>query len=149
MTDRFFEDFTEGEEFVSAAVTITESEIVQFRAAFDGRLSDACRGAGNGEDAGGGLRVSLPHLLAMSFRLFYDTGAIGAAGRASPGMDEIRYRKPVGAGDRVHVVARVLQLRPSASKPDRGTARIAFAMLDQDGKEVLTFTALQLLSRRP
>jgi len=144
MEPRYFEDFHAGDEFASSRFSFTASEIIQFRRVYGGPL-----GSDTGEDLDPTrLRVDLVHLLAASFRLFYETGAIIPSGRGSPGMKEVRYLKPVYSGDAIRVVAKVRDVRGSSSRPDRGTAEIEFSTLNQDEEPVLSFLALQLLGRR-
>jgi acyl dehydratase len=66
----------------------------------------------------------------------------------SPGFDELRWLKPVRAGDRLHVEAEVIGIAPSRCKPDRGIIRIAYRYLDQHGEPVLTCAMMHLLRRR-
>jgi acyl dehydratase len=144
MEPRYFEDFRVGDEFTSSRFTFTESDVIQFRRVYGGPL-----GSDTAEDLEPArLRVDMVQLLAISFRLFYETGAINPSGQGSPGMQEVRYLKPVYSGDTIRVVARVRQVRESASRPDRGTAEIEFSTLNQNEEPVLSFVALQLLGRR-
>ena len=67
----------------------------------------------------------------------------------SPGLDELRWLKPVRPGDTLHVKAKVLQTRRSTSKPDRGVVRMAYTTVNQHGEAVMTLTGNQLLRVRP
>lgn len=69
--------------------------------------------------------------------------------RVSPGLDEIRWKAPVHPGDTLHVVAEVLETRPSTSKPDRGNVRMLFMTVNQPGEAVMTLIGNQLCRRRP
>ncbi len=141
---RYFEDFKIGEEFVSAQFTFTPTDVIGFRRLYGGPL-----GSATAEDLDSSrLSVDLAQLLPTSFRLFYDTGATVPCGRGSPGMNEVRYLNQVYSGDTIRVIAKVRELRPSSSSPQRGTAEIAFSVLNQRGETVLSFLVLQLLGRR-
>ena len=74
---------------------------------------------------------------------------LSACSLGSPGLDEIRWKAPVRPGDTLRVVAEVLEVRPSSSKPDRGIVRILFTTLNQRGEAVSTFIGNQLCRRRP
>jgi acyl dehydratase len=55
----------------------------------------------------------------------------------------------VRPGDTLRATVRVLDRRPSASKPDRGIVRLGWTTLNQRGEPVLTMTSVQLVRRRP
>ena len=142
---RYFEDFKVGEEVISSHFTFTPTDVIGFRRLYGGPL-----GSTTVDDLDPSrLSVDLMQLLPTSFRLFYDTGAIAACGRGSPGMNEVRYLNQVYSGDTIRVVAQVRELRPSSSSPERGGAQIAFSVLNQRDEVVLSFLVLQMLGRRP
>jgi len=141
---RYFEDFKVGEEFTSSPFTFTPTDVISFRRLYGGPL-----GSATVDDLDQSrLSVDLMQLLPTSFRLFYDTGATVPSGRGSPGLNEIRYSHPVYSGDTIRVVAKVREVRPSSSSPDRGTAEIALTVLNQTGEVVLSYLILQLIGRR-
>ena len=71
------------------------------------------------------------------------------AGLGSPGIDELRWLKPVYPGDTLHVSATIVDVRPSRSKPEIGSFRSDTIVTNQDGVKVLTFTSIVLMRRRP
>ena len=64
-----------------------------------------------------------------------------------PGMDELKWLLPVRPGDSLRTEVEVLELRPSATKPDRGIARLRYRGYNQRGEEVIRFTVNHLLRR--
>jgi len=144
----YFEDFRVGRTFESASVTVTEADIVAFARRFDTQPfhldAEAAR-----QSPYGGLIASGIHTIALTFKLFLDTGALAAASLGSPGLDEIRWLRPVRPGDTLRAVVEVLAARPSSSKPDRGIATFRYQTLDQRGETVMTMVGHQLLRRRP
>ncbi len=64
-------------------------------------------------------------------------------------MDDLRWLQPVRPGDTLYSHARVIEARPSASKPDRGIVRAAFRVLNQHDADVLTFSTTVFVKRRP
>jgi acyl dehydratase len=143
----YFEDFKVGDELTSPGVTVTEAQIIDFALRFDPQpfhLDVTAASAG----IFGGLIASGFHTLALTFRLFWQTGALGAASLGSPGLDELRWLRPVRPGDTLHVVAKVLETKRSTSKPDRGVVRIAYTTLNQNGEAVMTVVGNQLLKVR-
>ena len=144
----YLEDFKAGDEFRSPGITLTEAQIIDFALTFDPQPFhvDATAAA-----AGpfGGLIASGFHTAALSFRLFWQTGVLGDASLGSPGFDQLRWLKPVRPGDTLRVVARVVEVKRSSSKPDRGAVTVAYTTLNQHGEPVMTLVAIQLVKARP
>ncbi len=61
----------------------------------------------------------------------------------------MRWLLPVRPGDTLRTVAEVVETRPSSSKPDRGTCRVKYTILNQRDEPVMTMTAVQIFARRP
>jgi acyl dehydratase len=145
---RYFEDFHPGDRFESAPLTISEALIVEFGRFYDSQVfhvdPEAARATVYGGLIGSGLQT-----IALTFKLFLETGVLGACSLGSPGLDEIRWKIPVRPGDTLRVVAEVLEARASTSKPDRGVVRIFYTTLNQRGDTVMTLIGNQLLRRRP
>jgi acyl dehydratase len=97
----------------------------------------------------GGLIASGWHTACVFMRLFVE-GLLGrAAALGSPGIDELRWLRPVRPGDTLEGRLEVLEVRPSRSKPDRGMVRLRSVLVNQDQEEVLTFIGNVLFRRRP
>jgi acyl dehydratase len=146
--DLYFEDFTPGREFRTEGITLTEGQIVDFALAFDPQAFHRDAEAAK-ETIFGGLIASGFQTMALTFRLFVETRALVAGSLGSPGVDEVRWLRPVRPGDTLRVTVQVLEQRPSRSKPDRGIARLHWTTLNQRAEPVLTMTTLQLVKRRP
>ena len=147
MTDRYFEDFSVGDRFESRGVTLTESMIVDFALRHDPQPFHIDIEAAK-SSIYGGLIASGFQTLALGFRMVLETGIFRAASMGSPGFDELRWLRPVRPGDTLHTEFEVLEKKPSTSKPDRGIARIRYRIKNQNGEDVITFTAMQLLRRK-
>jgi acyl dehydratase len=148
MDDRYFEDFSVGERFVSGFLTVTETEISQFRATYDGQLGDSDEAGVLDHHDERRVAASLAYVLAVSFRLFQDTGAIRVCGRGSPGVDQVRYHKPLRAGDSIQAVGEVTATRPSKSKPARGLVDLNLEVRDRREEKVLTYSCKLILAKR-
>lgn len=144
----YFEDFTPGREFRTDGATITEAQILDFALAFDPQPFHLDVEAAK-QSIFGGLIASGFHTMALTFRLFAQTRALAAGSLGSPGVDELRWLRPVRPGDTLRAVVRVAEQRPSTSKPDRGIVRLQWTTLNQAGEPVLTMTSMQLVRRRP
>lgn len=144
----YFEDFAPGDELQTPGVTVTEGQIIDFALQFDPQPFHLDTEAAKGT-VFGGLIASGFHTAALTFRLFLQTNALGACSLGSPGIDELRWLRPVRPGDTLRAVVQVLEVKPSTSKPDRGVITVKYTTLNQRGEPVLTMTSKQLLRRRP
>jgi acyl dehydratase len=148
VSDRYFEDFAVGDRFVSGGVTVSESMILDFALRYDPQpfhLDVEMAKASNY----GGLIASGFQTMALGFRAFLDLGVFRACGMGSPGLDELRWPRPVRPGDTLHSELTITESRPSRSKPDRGMLMTSIRVLNQRGEEVMTFKGMQLTRRRP
>ena len=144
----YLDDFKVGDEFASPGMTITDTQIIEFALKFDPQPFHVDVTAATAGPFGG-LIASGFHTAALSFRLFWQTGVLGDASLGSPGFDELRWLKPVRPGDTLRVVAKVLEVRRSSSKPDRGAVKMAYTTSNQHGDAVMTLVAIQLVKARP
>ena len=148
MADRYFDDFEVGERFVSRGVTLSEAQILDFALRYDPQPFHLDSRAA-AQSPYGGLIASGFQTLALGFRMFFQENVITAASLGSPGMDELRWLAPVRPGDTLHTEVQVKDKRPSKSKPDRGTLRMAYTIKNQENQPVMTFVCTHILSRRP
>jgi acyl dehydratase len=147
MREMFFEDFKPGDRFVSPGVTVTEGMIIDFALAYDPQpfhLDSRAAAASHF----GGLIASGIQTLALGFRVFLQLGLFRACGMGSPGLDELRWLRPVRPGDTLRSEVEVVEARPSRSKPDRGMLVMAFTIRNQRDEDVLTMRTMQLTRRR-
>ena len=148
MSDLYFDDFKLGDRFVSPGVTITEGMILDFAMAYDPQPFHIDVEAAKASPFGG-LIASGFQTLALGFRMFLMTGVFRACSVGSPGLDELRWPRPVRPGDTIHSELEVVELRPSRSKPDRGMLISRMHVLNQNGEEVASVKGMHLLLRRP
>lgn len=147
MPTRYFEDFRPGETFELGSVEVSEAAIVEFAGRYDPQFFhvDAERAKGS---IYGGLIASGWHTAALCMRLLVD-GVFGdSSALGSPGVDELRWFRPVRPGDALTGRFTVLECVPSRSKPDRGVVRFRAELGNQDGETVLRFDALAMMGRR-
>jgi acyl dehydratase len=144
---RYLDDFAVGEKFTTGEAEISEAMILAFARDYDPQPFHLDPAAAQ-ESIYGSLIASGFQTLALGFRLIWDTGIYAGSSMGSPGFDELRWLKPVRAGDRLHVEAEVIGITPSRSKPDRGIIRVAYRYLDQRGEPVLTVAMMHILRRR-
>ncbi len=142
----YFDDFESGQQFHSKGVTITESQILDFALVYDPQPFHLDKRAAE-EGPFNGLIASGFQTLSLAFRLFYQANVINACSMGSPGFDELRWVRPVRPEDTLRVTATVKEMRPSKSKPDRGTLLMDYEVFNQIGEVVMTFTAIHILAR--
>jgi acyl dehydratase len=146
--DLYFDDFQPGDRFESASFTVPEALIIEFARVYDTQVFHVDPEAAK-RTVYGGLIASGLQTIAITFKLFVETGTLAACSLGSPGLDEVRWKRPVRPGDTLRVAVEVLETRPSASKPDRGIVRLLYTTVNQDGEAVLTMIGNQLCRRRP
>jgi acyl dehydratase len=147
MTTSYFEDFKPGDQFISPGVTVTESMIIDFALTYDPQRFhiDSMAAA---TSHFGGLVASGIQTLALGFRVFLQLGLFNACGLGSPGLDELRWLRPVRPGDTLRSNVEIVEARPSRSKPDRGILVMTFRIQNQREEDVLTMRTIQLVLRR-
>lgn len=145
--DYYLDELKIGDRFESGGYTFTESSIVDYAFAYDPQPfhidADAARKSNYGALIASGF-----HTLSVAFRLMYQTGFVKGASMGGPGMDELRWLKPVFAGDTIRSVGEVKDIVPSKSKPDRGILKFHLTALNQRDEPVMTTTFIILLKRK-
>jgi acyl dehydratase len=144
----YFEDAVVGQRRQFGSYTIAEDEILRFAREFDPQPFHVDKALAE-KSVYGGLIASGWHTCAIAMRAICDGFLSGAAAMGSPGVDEIRWRAPVRAGDRLTCYGTVLEARPSRSKPDRGVIVTQTEMVNQRGEIVMTMRGMTLMRRRP
>lgn len=148
MEKRYLEDFFPGQEIELGSRVVDRDEIVEFATKYDPQPFHVDEEAAK-HSIFGGLVASGWHTIAMVMRLLVDTVASKSVSLGSPGIDEIRFLKPVRPGDTISARLIVLDVVPSRSKPDRGHMRSRWEVFNQRGEKVLTMIGLGIYARRP
>jgi len=97
----------------------------------------------------GGLVASGWMTCSMVMKMMCDAYLLESASLGSPGVDNVRWLKPVRPGDTISVVRKTLEARKSASKPDRGIIRSLWEVTNQHGELVMTMEGLGMFRCRP
>jgi acyl dehydratase len=145
---RYLEDFVPGAVYDAGSVRLTEAEIIEFATRYDPQPfhvdADAARAS-----TFGGLIASGWHTVAVTMRLLVDHVFGDSAGMGSPGVDELRWLRPVRPGDALSARVIVVETRPSRSKPDRGLLRFRVEVDNQDGELAMSMVGTAFIGRRP
>jgi acyl dehydratase len=143
------EDLAIGEPYVFGRKAVTAEEIIAFGRAFDPQPMHTDPEAAKATPVGG-LCASGWHTCAMMMRLLVD-GLLGrTASLGSPGVDEVRWKRPIRPGDVLSARYTVQEKRVLASRPDVGIAKVLVEAVDADGEVPATWLTNQLTRvRRP
>lgn len=144
---RYYEDFPAGMKVLLGSVTVGEDEITGFARKWDPQSFHTDAEAASASIFGG-LVASGIHTLALYMRLFVDGLLVDASSLGSPGIDELRWPKPLRAGDRLTATYSVLSARPSRSRSDWGVVEGMAEGHNQHGDLVLGFKVVNLFGRR-
>jgi acyl dehydratase len=146
---RYFEDLEVGSETYFGSYTVTREEVLEFARKYDPQpfhLSDEAAA----KTYFGRLAASGWHTCAMTMAVIVrHMDETPQAGLGSPGVDELRWLRPVYPGDTLHVRGKVVEKTPSRSKPEIGSFRTETTVSNQDDVPVLRFTSIVLIRRRP
>ena len=144
----YFEDLEVGKETYFGNYEVTRDEVLDFARKYDPQpfhLSDEAAA----KTYFGRLAASGWHTCAMTMSVIVrHFGQEPQAGLGSPGVDELRWLRPVYPGDTLHVRGKIVEKTPSRSKPDIGSFRTQTTVTNQDDVPVLRFTSIVLIRRR-
>jgi len=143
---RYFEDFRVGDKIDCGSTTFQKEEMLEFARKFDPQPFHVDEQAAAGS-AFGGLIASGWHTCSACMRLIVDH--MHSASMGSPGVERIRWIKPVRPGDTLKMVATIIGVQPSKSRPDRGRVTFSYDMTDLAGEQVMSMQAVGIVKRRP
>jgi acyl dehydratase len=145
----YLEDMEEGATTVFGHYDVTREEVLEFARKYDPQpfhLDDEAAA----KTHFGRIAASGWHTCAMTMAVVARWSVANRqAGLGSPGIDELRWKKPVYPGDRLEMRGTVVEVRPSRSKPQIGSVRTAMEVANQHGELVMSFTSIVLIQRRP
>ena len=144
----YWEDFPVGSIREFGGITLSKDDIVRFAREFDPQPfhvdEDAAR-----HSPFGGLIASGWHTCSVAMRLMCDAYLLQTSCIGSPGLDELRWLKPVRPGDALSVRVTVLKAVASKSKPDRGAITSFIEVINQAGEIVMTIRSVNIIRKRP
>lgn len=147
MKPRYFEDFAVGDRLTTPGITLTEANIVDFGLRFDPQPIHIDKVAAE-QGFYGGLIASGWQVGALAFRMTWQSGFLYGGSIGSPGVDELRWLKPVRPGDTIAVDVEVTGTRIS-SKGNRGYVNVNYMVKNHKGETVMTMKSVQLIATRP
>jgi acyl dehydratase len=145
-TDRFLEDYKEGATYLCGSFTISEDEIIAFARRYDPQPMHVDP-AFAAEGPFGAVIASGWHTVSSAMRLVVEN-YLPHDNLASPGIDELRWLRPVRPGDTLTLHVTVREARRSRSKPDRGMIHSFMELLNQDGEVAMSMKPMNLVRVR-
>ncbi len=145
--ERYFEDYIPGAIFEYGKIRVDEAEIIEFARRFDPQDMHVDPEAAR-RGRFGGLVASGWHTAAMMMRLVVENFLPKEASLASPGIDELRWLRPVRPGDALRLRVTVLEATRSRSRADRGVVRTLMEVLNQDGEVVMSLKPMNIIASR-
>ena len=147
MPKLYFEDFHVGDVTEFGPRRVSREEIIAFAAQFDPQPMHMDEKAAR-HTMLGGLAASGWHTCSVMMRMLTDGFLLDAASMGSPGIDEVKWLRPVRPGDSLTVRGTVQSARASRSKPDRGFVTFLWEVFNDRGERVMTMICPQMMQRR-
>lgn len=144
---RYWEDYELGAVYDIGSKTMTKEEMIDFASKFDPQPFHLDEEAGR-KSIFRGLSASGWHTSSEVMRLLVDNYISRDTSMGSPGIDELRWLKPVLAGDTISAKVRILDKKPSRSRPEMGSIFNQYEVYNQKGELVMTMKGIGLFRRR-
>ena len=147
VTRKTFEDFPPGTIFELGEYHLTAEDIISYAREYDPQPFHLDEEAGRTSFLGG-LAASGWHMVSILMRMTYDNILFDTCSLGSPGVDSLKWTRPVLAGDTLTGKAEVLSARPLKSRPNMGIAKFRFEMHNQRDELVLVQMTSLLVERQ-
>jgi acyl dehydratase len=143
----YWEDFKVGDSEPMGEVFVDRDEVIEFATRFDPQPFHIDEQAAKGSMYGG-LIASGWHTVALVMRMMVDSYLSKSASLGSPGVDNVRWLKPVRPGDRIRAQRTVLESRASSSRPNMGVVKTRWEVFNHKGELVMTMEGYGMFERR-
>ena len=143
----YWEDFKVGDTELMGEKLVDKAEVIAFATAYDPQPFHIDEEAAR-RSFFGGLIASGWHTCGMVMRMMCDSYLNQSASLGSPGVDNVRWLKPVRPGDTIRATRHVLETRASSSKPDIGIVKSRWDVHNQKGELVMTMEGIGMFRRR-
>jgi acyl dehydratase len=143
----YWEDFTPGRVFETPARNLSEEDILRFAREYDPQAFHTDTEAARASPFGG-LIASGWQTCGVTMRLMCDGYLLETSCVGSPGLEEVRWLKPVRPGDTLRLKTTVIESTPSGKQPNRGTVLFRWDTYNQNDEVVLSMRGRQLFLRR-
>lgn len=147
MPELCFEDFPVGETLKFGNYLVTRDEIIAYAKSFDPQPAHLDEAAAE-KTVLGGLSASGWQIGAILMSMMCDEFMLRSSSLGAPGIEEIKWLRPVRPGDRLSATRRCKSARVSNSRPEMGICVFDYTVENQTGETVSTFNVTQLFGRR-
>jgi len=144
----FWEDLPVGSTMELGSVTVDREEVLEFARKYDPQPFHLDDEAAARSPIFGRLAASGWHTCAMAMGLMARNFMCQAASMGSPGIEQIKWPRPVYPGDTLTLRKRVVESRPLKSRPNAGLVRTHWEMFNQHGEQVLMMDSHAIFGRR-
>lgn len=143
----YWEDFQPGSVAIYGPRLVTREEIIAFAAEFDPQPMHLDEAAASATMLGG-LGASGWHGCCLMMRMICDGFVLEAASMGSPGVDEVRWLKPLRPGTQIRLRTTVLDKRASNSRPERGFVQCRYELIDESDGVIMMLVSSMMIRRR-
>ena len=146
----FYEDMAVGSEESFGSYTASKDEIIEFASKYDPQPFHIDEDMAK-QSVFGNLCASGWHTCAMTMRILVDhLMERGVASMGSPGVDGIKWKRPLFPGDTLNVRGEILEKRDSQSRPNLGLVKSRYSVFNQDDELLMEMvTNVMMLKRAP
>lgn len=145
-TDRYFEDYQQGEVYDCGSFCLTEQEMIDFAMLYDPQMMHVDRDLA-AKGPFGGIIASGWHTISAAMRLLVDN-FLPFDGLAAPGIDEVRWHQPIRPNEVLTLTVEIVEARRSRSKPDRGLLSMLMEVRNQNGELALSMKPTNFVRTR-
>jgi acyl dehydratase len=142
-----WEDFQPGAVAIYGPRLVTREEIVAFAAEFDPQPMHLDEAAASASMLGGS-GASGWHTCCLLMRIIADGFILDSSSMGGPGVEEVRWLKPLRPGTSIRVRATVLDKRASSSRPEMGLVKFLFEVIDEADATLTTLSTTLMFGRR-
>ena len=143
----YWEDFKIGKKELMGSVVVDRDEVIEFASRYDPQPFHVDEEAAK-RSIYGGLIASGWHTCSMVMRIMCDSYMLETASLGSPGLENVRWLRPVRPGDTLTAYRTILEARVSESRPDRGIVKTLWEVENQEKEMVLKMSGVNFFLRR-
>ena len=147
MVKNYWEDFRVGERVLMGSVKVTKDDIVRFAVEYDPQVFHIDEKAGE-SSIFGGIIASGWHTCSLVMKMMCDSYLLDSASMGSPGMENIKWVKPVRPNDVLTAFRTTIETKSSRSKSDRGIVKTLFEVFNDSQELVMSMEGLGMFRRK-
>ena len=143
----YYEDLEIGQKIKLGSINVSKKEIISFAKKFDPQPFHTNEIKAK-ESIFGGLCASGWHTCTLFMRILYDGFLINSAALGSPGMDAIRWLKPLRPGETITGIGEVIKKTPSKSRPEIGSLIINYEVFNKNNELIMTLIGISIFKKK-